>query len=101
MTNDNRLDAISEVQVSRASSVSATSAERQSVISNAPPAQKSDNASVSTTARLTQNATSISDVRMEKVAAVQRALADGTYQVSPVDVADKLIAHMTKSGSKE
>jgi len=101
MTNDNRLDEISEVRVSQTSPVSATPAQRRAVISNAPPTQKSDSAKVSTTARLTQHAMSISDVRMEKVAAVQRALSDGIYQVSPADVADKLIAQRTKSGSRE
>ena len=35
-----------------------------------------------------------SDVRMDKVVAVQRALTDGSYQVSSSDVAAKLIEHM-------
>ena len=35
-----------------------------------------------------------SDVRMEKVAAVQKALAAGTYNVPSSDVADKMIDTM-------
>ena len=35
-----------------------------------------------------------SDVRAQKVAAVQQALASGTYSVSPSDLAGKLIDHL-------
>jgi negative regulator of flagellin synthesis FlgM len=35
-----------------------------------------------------------SDVRPEKVAAIQQALANGSYAVSPSDVAGKLIDHL-------
>jgi negative regulator of flagellin synthesis FlgM len=37
---------------------------------------------------------SMPDVRMDRVAAVQQALANGTYQVSPMDVADKIVRRM-------
>jgi negative regulator of flagellin synthesis FlgM len=39
-------------------------------------------------------ASGLSDVRTEKVAAVQQALAGGSYTVSPLDVAEKLIDHL-------
>jgi negative regulator of flagellin synthesis FlgM len=34
------------------------------------------------------------EVRTEKVAGIQQALASGTYEVSSLDVADKLIGHL-------
>jgi negative regulator of flagellin synthesis FlgM len=37
-----------------------------------------------------------SDVRMEKVAALQQAIEAGTYNVSSSDVADKLISSLLK-----
>ena len=53
-----------------------------------------DRTEVSTAASLAHRAMSVPDVRMDKVAAVQQALANGTYQVSPTDVADKIIRRM-------
>jgi len=38
-----------------------------------------------------------SDVRTDKVAAVQQALASGSYAVSASDVADKLIDHLLQN----
>lgn len=57
-------------------------------------AAEADHTSLSAAASLASPAASVSDMRMEKVAAVQQALADGTYSVSAGDVADKLISHM-------
>ena len=53
-----------------------------------------DRTEVSTAASLAHQAMAASDVRMDKVAAVQQALANGTYQVSPADVADKVVQRM-------
>jgi flagellar biosynthesis anti-sigma factor FlgM len=39
-------------------------------------------------------AAGFSDVRLEKVTAIQQALANGSYAVSAEDVASKLIDHM-------
>ena len=40
---------------------------------------------------------SVSDVRIDKVAAIQQALASGSYAVSASDVAGKLIDHLLQS----
>ena len=50
-----------------------------------------DDAKLSTTGTLVAQALTASDVRFEKVAALQQAIASGTYQVSAVSVAAKLI----------
>lgn len=59
-----------------------------------PPAVSGDHTEVSTAASLANRAMSVSDVRMDKVAEVQQALASNTYAVSAGDVADKIVSHM-------
>jgi negative regulator of flagellin synthesis FlgM len=54
-----------------------------------------DTASISVAA--VAAASGVSDVRTERVAAIQQALASGTYAVSPLDVAGKLIDHLLQS----
>ena len=53
-----------------------------------------DRTEVSTAASLAHQAMSVPDVRMDKVAAIQQALANGSYQVSAADVAGKLVRKM-------
>jgi flagellar biosynthesis anti-sigma factor FlgM len=54
----------------------------------------SDQAHVSTAANLAKLASSLPDIRMDKVDAIQQALARGSYSVDPTVVASKLIDHM-------
>jgi negative regulator of flagellin synthesis FlgM len=79
--------------VSQASPVSAVQPQQQTA-SSATASNIQDRTEVSTAASLAHQAMSVPDVRMEKVAAIQQALANGTYQVSPTDVADKLVRQM-------
>jgi negative regulator of flagellin synthesis FlgM len=61
-----------------------------------------DQAHLSTAANLVNASVAMSDVRTEKVAVIQAALADGSYQVKASDVADKLIDYMQSThGSKQ
>lgn len=53
-----------------------------------------DQATLSTAASAAAQAGPDSDVRMDKVAAVQKALADGSYRVASSDVADRMIDAM-------
>lgn len=53
-----------------------------------------DKATLSTAASVAAAAAPDSDVRMEKVAAIQQALADGTYNIPASEVAGKMIDHM-------
>lgn len=52
-----------------------------------------DDAAISA-AGLASAASDLPEVRSEKIAAIQQALADGSYQVSASEVAAKLIDHM-------
>ena len=54
-----------------------------------------DTASISAAAQAA--ASGVSDVRAERVAAVQQALASGSYAVSPSDLAGKLIDHLLQN----
>ena len=53
-----------------------------------------DEATLSTAASAAAQAAPDSDVRMEKVAQVQKALAEGTYNVPSSDVANRMIDTM-------
>ena len=53
-----------------------------------------DSTSLSQASLLASASSGASDVRSEKVAAVQQALAGGSYAVSASDVAGKLIDHL-------
>lgn len=50
-----------------------------------------DHTTFSTTSNMVAQASSGSDVRMEKVTALQQAIAAGTYNIPASDVADKLM----------
>jgi len=56
-----------------------------------------DSATLGAGAALASQLTNASDVRMEKVAAVQLSLAAGTYHVDAGKVADKIIASMLEN----
>ena len=56
--------------------------------------QAADIARLSTTGGSVAQAVTGSDVRADKVAALQQAIASGTYNVSAADVADKLISNL-------
>ena len=60
----------------------------------AQPQAGADQATLSSAASLAAAAAPDSDVRMDKVAAVQQALAAGTYNVPASDVAGKMIDQM-------
>ncbi len=53
-----------------------------------------DETRLSTAGSLVSQAIALPDVNVEKIATVQAALADGSYQVSSASVADKLMDHM-------
>ena len=100
MTVDNHVDGLTKVLVSEVSRTrpvsSADSVQGETVrrISD----RTEDDPLLSTASRLIQQAMSTPDVRMDKVAAVQQAISQGTYQVSLVDLADKLIKDISPKG---
>jgi negative regulator of flagellin synthesis FlgM len=58
----------------------------------------SDQTVVSTAGGAMSQAMETSDVRTDKVASLQVSIANGTYNVSSADVADKLISSMLDEG---
>jgi negative regulator of flagellin synthesis FlgM len=56
----------------------------------------SDQATVSSTGGLVAAALSTSDVRQDKVASLQAAIASGSYNVSSSDVASKIVDSLLK-----
>ena len=57
----------------------------------AAPVVKADETRRSTAGALVTKALSLSDVRTEKVAGLQKSISDGTYKVPSSDVAGKLL----------
>ena len=60
------------------------------------PAQQADRTNLSSTSGMIAHALEGSDVRMEKVASLQQAIASGSYSVSSSDVAGKMIDSLLK-----
>lgn len=96
MTANDRITGFSEVRVSQIAPATTAHRPEEAVLLHSYK-RVDDNTHISTVSRLTQQGMSVSEVRMDKVAAVQQALTEGTYQVSPSDVAEKMIEHMKES----
>ncbi len=64
-------------------------------VQQAAPTRR-DQANLSPASLLLSQALSLPDVRADKVAAIQQALAAGTYRVSSADLADKLITTLQR-----
>lgn len=91
MNVDNNLDALQQIfssqEVTKSQSGKAPQSAEFSLVS-------ADEATLSPAASLAAQTASDSDVRMDKVTQIQKALAEGTYQVPSSDVADKIIDQM-------
>lgn len=81
-------------QTSSAAETSATKAAARPGSDSKAGRAESDSATVSAGAALASHLAQASDVRAEKVASVQQALASGSYRVDAGKVADKIIASM-------
>lgn len=62
----------------------------------ASPAEQADHTHLSSAGGMIAHALEGSDVRMEKVTALQQSIASGTYNVSSSDVAGKMIDSLLK-----
>jgi len=91
-------NAIGNLNVNGTNSATETAA-TAAKISSASPASTggvTDQASVSSAGGLVAQALNTSDVRSDKVAALQSAIANGSYQVSSSDVASKIVDSLLK-----
>ncbi len=87
---------LGSLQTNDSASVNAAStAKADSASASAVTASGVDSAKLSA-AGLASQATDTSDVRMDKVAALQQAIAGGTYNVSASDVANKMVESLLK-----
>jgi negative regulator of flagellin synthesis FlgM len=91
---DIRTDFQSLQRVSGEASVARNERAAEVAGSTSNPAASADEAHLSSAAKMATQTRSLPDVRAEKVAGVQAALAAGTYNVSSSEVAGKLIDHM-------
>lgn len=84
-------EAVASLSTSRATRTESgpLSVSNQNGPANAAPV---DQATLSSTASLVTKALSGSDVRSDKVTALQQSIASGTYNVSPSDVATKVMS---------
>ncbi len=90
--------AIGSLNLNSTSSATETTAAvaKASSASAANTGAVTDQASVSSTGGLVAQALNTSDVRSDKVAALQSAIASGSYQVSSADVASKIVDSLLK-----
>lgn len=92
LSGANSVNAVNRAQ--QASEANSAAAARPESDSQANLAEGKDSATLGAGAALASHLANVSDVRTEKVASVQQALAAGTYQVDAGKVADKIIASM-------
>lgn len=78
----------------RATDAAKTTSAQVSSTAGQPASRSTDHASVSSAGGLVAQMANSSDVRTEKVAQLQAAIASGTYNVPASAVADKLVDHL-------
>jgi len=82
---------IGSLSVQATDSATAAATAKTPDVAVASTAEAVDQANVSSTGGLVAQALSTSDVRSDKVASLQAAIASGSYQVSSADVASKIV----------
>ena len=84
---------LSSITPATTQATESTNASDQRGVSVASPssANHADQTSLSSVGGMIAHALEGSDVRSDKVAALQQAIASGTYHVSSSDIADKMI----------
>jgi negative regulator of flagellin synthesis FlgM len=92
----NAQQTITSSAVTPAAQVTSSSGEaNKNAVSN-PKIQLADQTSLSATAGLVAQALEGSDVRGGKVASLQKAITEGSYDVPSSDVADKIIRSLSE-----
>ncbi|MDW5266499.1 MULTISPECIES: flagellar biosynthesis anti-sigma factor FlgM [Acidobacteriaceae] len=85
------LSSITPAPTQPASQVTESTSASQQRNATATPAKQADQTSLSSAGGVIAHALEGSDVRTDKVAALQKAIASGSYNVSSSDVASKMI----------
>jgi flagellar biosynthesis anti-sigma factor FlgM len=86
------LSGLSDLSGARASSMQPVELQSSAVATGGSPRQ--DITEVSTAASLAHGAMALPDVRLDKVAEIQQALANGSYFVGADEIAGKLVQQM-------
>ncbi|HVJ07576.1 MAG TPA: flagellar biosynthesis anti-sigma factor FlgM [Acidisarcina sp.] len=94
MNINDRFQSLQHILGNEAVSPAGRKGAKVSTLSREKVGLAADEAHVSSAASLATQAAAASDVRMEKVTAIQQALAAGTYKVSNSEVAASLIDSM-------
>lgn len=84
---------IGQAQLQKAESATATGRSKEMA---SPAAKTADNPAISSASTQLAAALQTDDVRTDKVASIRAAVANGTYNVEPTAVADKLIDHILR-----
>ena len=90
MDVQNDLQGISQV----AGPIEVSGAKQATAQTTTDTLNKTDEAHLSIAAHLVSQALVLPEVRTDKIASIQNALASGSYQVSSSDLAAKIIDHM-------
>lgn len=85
------LSSITPATTQATESANAPNQRNVAVVANAERANPADQTSLSSTSGMIAHVLSGSDVRPEKVAALQQAIALGSYSISSSDLAGKMI----------